>query len=93
MAIDHGFKYVKQDGSFWSLEGIAAIDPASTYRFMLSDDSAHQLEPQVGDVAVGDSYATIIPRPLYVAAPALMGGERIIARNGKPFHWPESEEA
>jgi hypothetical protein len=76
-------------------------DCRKSQRLFIHPDSLHLLEPQVGDLLRGDEHT--IPTIRYVdepdtetmgaAASLMRRGFKIIQRNGKPFHWPESEAA
>lgn len=107
MAIDHGFQFVKRDGTYWSLEGIAAIDPASEYRICVAPDSVHLLRPKDGDIGLwrvewhtnAGHEATEIKVGSYASNEPYTAKDyrppmhTVIQRNGKPFHWPEGEVA
>lgn len=81
MAIDHGMKFVKANGEFWSLEGIAAIDSTSSYRLRVAPESQHLLEPQVGDFLVATQSTIVVGSDTY---PNIDDAKRL----SKLYGWP-----
>ncbi len=74
--------------------------------FNIHPDSLHLLEPQEDDLGIGvdDGAGRIyvvfnrgrwewVNSTTYQSAPKQFKLERIIQRDGKPFHWPKSEAA
>lgn len=65
-------------------------------KYFISPDSLHMLDPHIGDTCqvIEDGWTVIrhihdvYDRETFKASWQL---KRIIERNGKPFHWPESE--
>lgn len=84
MALDFGMKFKTTKDSLWEPEGLLHIRGASGYKIMVAEESMHLLESNdETDLTVNGLTRAVDANPVSKEA------NRILQRNGIPFHWPE----
>jgi len=95
MAQAFGMRFTIRDGVYvptW--QELASSGNADGY--FIHPDSLPLLKPKNGDICSHHWYSAISDRPILIYRPyegQMFAWKEILQRDGKPFHWPESEEA
>lgn len=85
MAIDFGMKFINTKGIYWTPEALIYL-ASPEYKIEVAPESAQIFQYKSKDVLLhGD---LLITRK---GDFTIGDGDRIIQRDGKPFHWPEVE--
>jgi hypothetical protein len=93
MAVDFGMEFANRFGK-WQRDSLVHLTGATGYKLYVHEDSLGILEPRVGDLGI-----------IYGNVPAVFDGtawcvgdsretsefDRIIQRDGLPFHYPDQE--